>query len=92
MGVTVYDFKGKHQANSVAELDTLLEKRYGSEVNGFWISHEDERHPVMCLLAKNDLSTLLYIPSDGHPGFLPKGSVEGLEDQNFTTFSIDSAE
>jgi len=46
----------------------------------------------MCLLAKGDLATLLYVPSDGHPGFVPKGKVEGLDKEKFTTFSVDSVD
>jgi hypothetical protein len=90
--MTIDDFKGTCQASNAAELETILRKRYGSGVNGFWLSHDNERHPTVSLLVKGDLSTLLYVPRESHPGFIPVGCAEGLDRKENTTFSIDTIE
>jgi hypothetical protein len=90
--VTVEDFEGKSEVNSISEFVIVMQKRYGHGVNGFWISHFNEKHPVMSLLVKGCLSTLLYVPAEGHPGFVPVGSEEESEEGEYTTFSIDTIE
>jgi len=90
MAMTIYDFAGKHEASSVPELENVLQKRYGSGRNGFWISHGKEIHPCMSLLVNGELSTVLYLPEEDHPGFASVGRIDGLDRIGFTTFSYDT--
>jgi hypothetical protein len=90
--MTIWDLKGKHEAKTILELETVLQERYEPGVNSFWLSHDDEKHPTTALLVKGDLSTLLYVPREGHPGFTPVGGVKGLDEKEFTIFSIDTVE
>jgi hypothetical protein len=92
MSVTIEEFKGKYEASNIAEFEIVLNRRYGPEVNGFWMSHSNQRHPALSLLVKGSLSTLLYVPTEGHPGFAPVGRTEGLDSEEFTMFSVDTIE
>ena len=90
--MTIYDFAGRHEVNNISALETVLQTRYGLHRNGFWISHHEERNPVLSLLVAGDLATALYFPYEGHPGFTSVGRVEGLDQNEFTTFSYDTIE
>jgi hypothetical protein len=70
----------------------VLERRYGPGVNSFWLTHDSQTHPTMSLLVNGELSTLLYVPKEGHPGYTPLGNVEGLNLERFTAFSIDTVD
>src|SRR5271157_2762678 len=92
MNMRIWDFEGAYEANNISELDAVLQKRYGPGLNGFWLSHDNEKYPTISLLVKGDLSTLLYVPRESHPGFTPVGRVEGLDRTGNTMFSIDTIE
>ena len=92
MSMTIWDFVGHYEANNPSELESVLRKKYGPGVNGFWLSHDKERNPTLALLVKGDLATLSYFPSPAHPGFTPVGGIEGLDKNGTTTFSIDTIE
>jgi len=92
MSITIYDFSGRHEAYTLSALKEILCKRYGPNVNGFWISHDDQQRPVISLLVKEDLATLIYFPSEDHPGFIPVGGIEGLSGTDCTTFRGDTIE
>ena len=79
MSMTIWDFDGRHEASSPAELELILRKRYKPEVNGFWLSHDNEKHPTMPMLVNGDLATLGYFPRESHPGFTPTGGIAGLD-------------
>jgi hypothetical protein len=55
--------------------------------NCFWLSPEASEYPKLSLLVKADLATLLYFPTDGHPGFRSVGNVPDLEAGETTVFS-----
>lgn len=92
MGLTLYDFSGRHEADTVTSLREILQRRYGPSVNGFWISHNDDPNPVLSLLVKDDLATLVYIPSEAHPGFVPISRICELSMEEFTTFRSETIE
>lgn len=88
--MTIFDLKGRHEASALSELESILEIRYGPGVNSFWLTHESQAHPTMSLLVTGELSTLVYVPEEGHPGYTPLGNVDGLNLERFTPFSIDT--
>jgi hypothetical protein len=90
MSMKIEDFGGAHDANSASELEKILQKRYGSGANGFWLSHDNERSPAISLLVKGDLACLHYFPDELHPGFLSVGAIEELTPSETTTFFLDT--
>jgi hypothetical protein len=92
MSLTIEDFKGKYEPKSLSEFERVLEKRYGPDVNGFWISHDEKRNPAISLLVKGDLSYILYFPDENHPGFASVGRIERLDRDGFTTFRFETVE
>jgi len=88
----IEDFEGTYEASNASEIDMVLQKRYGPGVNGFWLSHDNDRYPTIALLVKGNDSTLKYVPRESHPGFIPVGRVEGLDTKENTTFSVDTIE
>ena len=92
MSMTIWDFGGRHQASSPSELELILRKRYEPGVNGFWLWHDNEKHPTMSMLVNGDLATLGYFPRESHPGFTPTGGIAGLDKNGTTRFNIDAVE
>jgi len=92
MNLTIYDFSGRHEAHNSSEFGEILSKRFGPAVNAFWISHNDELKPVLSLLVKENLATLVYFPSEGHPGFVPVGETSVSNNTGFTTFRQETIE
>ena len=90
MGLTIVDFKGRYKARSISEFEDVLQRRYGPDANGFWISHDNESIPVISLLVKGDLSCIHYFPYDGHPGFASVGRANGLDRDDCTTFRFET--
>ena len=92
MSLTIQDFGGRCEVNSISDLEHVLSRRYGPGVNGFWISHSNEEFPTLALLVNGNHAVLHYFPVANHPGFVSVGREEGLDPKGFTTFSIDTVE
>jgi len=92
MSMTIWDLKGKHEANDISEFESVLDKRYGPDVNAFWMMHDEELNPAISLLVRGDLSYIHYFPVEGHPGFASVGSIEDLDMDGFTTFRFETLE
>lgn len=89
MALRVEDFYDDCDVTSAVELESALQKRYGS-ANSFWLSHDREKYPSISLLVKGDLATVTYFPHDDHPGFTSVGNIEGLDPDGVTVFYLDS--
>jgi hypothetical protein len=85
----IFDFEGEIEAHSDAELEVILERRFGDGVNGFWLAHEQE-YPVISLLVNGSLATLVYFPEEFHPGFRSVGCLQELTPGEMTTFYLDN--
>jgi hypothetical protein len=92
MSLVIEDFGGRCEVNSISDFEDALQKRYGSGVNEYWISHDEEKNPVLALLINGNLSCVHYFPYEGHPGFVCVGNVDGLDKDGFTTFSLQTVE
>lgn len=66
MGLTIKDFEGRYEASSPSELESVLCRKYGRGVNGFWLSHGVDRNPALALLVNGDLATLTCFPRESH--------------------------
>ncbi len=86
----VIDIDATNTANSVAELEMILDRRHAAGFNSFWLSHGAREYPKLSLLVSGELATLLYLPDDGHPGFRSVGAVPSLSSQGMSRFSISS--
>lgn len=92
MEMTIWDFRGKHTADSVLQLESILRNKYAQNRNGFWLTHNDEKHPALAVLVNGDLATLHYFPREFHPGFVPAEGLENADGAGTTAFSIDENE
>jgi hypothetical protein len=90
MNMRIWDFEGAHEASNISQLETVLQKRYRLGVNGFWLSHDNERYPCVSLLVNGDLACLHYFPTEPHPGFLSQGSLQELNPDEWTIFFLDN--
>lgn len=90
MNMRIEDFEGAYEASDISELEMVLQKRYGPGVNGFWLSHDNEKYPSVSLLVRGDLACLHYFPADSHPGFLSVGSIQELKPDESTIFFLDN--
>ena len=86
--VQVTDLIGTFEAHTLDELERLLEARNDDGANAFWLAHEDSHYPVLCLLVKGSLASILYSPNDRQAGFIPQNPGHGLTKEEFTRFAI----
>lgn len=87
----VSHFGGMIDCETVETLEQVLNMRYGSGVNEFWISGEEE-NPCLAVLVNNDYANLTYFPDDGHPGFQSIGMETGLDQHEISIFYTNTPE
>jgi hypothetical protein len=90
MSLRIEDFGGARHANDEAEVASALTRRYGHDVNEFWLFHDERRAPALAIVVKGDLASLTYFPEGAHPGFTSVGTLGELDPNGSTTFSINS--
>lgn len=78
-------FGGKNTCDNLEELERVLSFRTEKGVNEFWLNLPTE-YPCMNLVVKNNYASLLYIPEDGHPGFISIGHDTDLDEYETSTF------
>lgn len=64
----IWDFESAHDATTPAQVEAVLSKRHGADVNSFWIGHEDGGFPAINIMVKGDLAYVHYFPKESHPG------------------------
>ena len=69
----VEHFGGTDQIRDAAGLCELLKKRYGDDVNEFFISGED-LYPLLSILVRGSVACLHFFPQADHPGFISVGA------------------
>jgi hypothetical protein len=84
----IEDHDSIHDTNDPKQIAKILHKRFGNGCNSFMLSHGDERHPVINLLANGDLAYLCYWPDEDHPGYNSIGGREGLNPDGQTSFFL----
>src|SRR5256885_6237474 len=86
----IQDFSGVYDSRNDADIEAALAKRHGPNVNAFWLSHDNEKYPMILILAKAELASLHYFPKERHAGFSSVGGVKGLNAGGTTTFFMNS--
>jgi hypothetical protein len=86
----IEDFGGTSIVDDATELEVVLERRYGSGVNEFWLFPNEEKSPTMSIVVNKGLASLTYFPGGDHPGFTSRGEVEGIDPEGFSTFFINT--
>jgi hypothetical protein len=88
----IQDMMQDHEADTLGELERFLSRRYGNDVNAFWISREKGRRPLLLMLVNKALANLHYFPPGDHPGFHSVGHISALDPDKYTTFFMNSPE
>lgn len=66
-------FGGNEYAKNISELLEILQKRYGNDVNEFWISDDTQDNPCLAILVNKELANLTYFPDEESLGFQSVG-------------------
>src|SRR5438132_5896379 len=75
----VQDFKAVYDVATADELETILAKRYGDRGNQFWLSHGNEKYPLLLLSVRGDKACLWYAPEETSAGFSSVGEASEEE-------------
>jgi len=85
------DMMAVYQVEESTILEERLNKRYGSGVNSFLLSHEKNGNGATLLILVNDqLANVHYFPPGQHPGFNSIGGIAGLDVSGFSKFFMNS--
>jgi hypothetical protein len=84
------DMKGSFQVNDGVALEEKLNKRYGSGVNAFFLSRENDNGSKLAILVNNDLANVHYFPPGRHPGYNSRGSIPDLDVRGYSKFFLNS--
>ncbi len=81
----VSHFGGTVDCETMDAFEAVLNMRYGTEVNEFWI-YDKEKNPCLAILVNHEYANLTYFPEDGHPGFQSVGRNPDLNLRGMTIF------
>jgi hypothetical protein len=73
-----------------ADVERILLKRYGEDVNAFLLYHEPRENLWLSILVKDQLANLHYFPDEEHPGYASIGDLPSLPADGFTLFYMRS--
>ena len=71
--LAVEHFGGTEEVRDSLALDRILARRFGADVNAFWITGE-EPFPALAILVRGELASVHFFPHDGHAGFQSRGT------------------
>ncbi len=81
------EFENAVEIKTDGDLVDFLARRFGNEVNSFWLYHK--QHPSMSIMVNGKYATIMYFPKARHPGFRPVGNVKELKAGETSTFFLD---
>ncbi len=70
-------FSGTEYANNISEFSEILQKRYGDDVNEFWITNDTQDNPCLVILVNKEMANLTYFPDEESLGFQSVGRQTG---------------
>ena len=88
----IEDFEGASDSMNDEDIERALAKRYGEDVNEFWLSHAEGKFPAISILVKGDIAVLHYFPKDQSPGMTSIGEGVNLEAEGATIFCINAVD
>jgi hypothetical protein len=83
------DMKGSYQVEDSIALEEKLNKRYGSGVNAFWLT-KNNNGAKLAILVNNELANVHYFPPGRHPGYNAIGSIPDLDVRGYSKFFMNS--
>lgn len=84
-------FGGIEFARNISELSEILGKRYGEDVNEFWLSDDNCDDPCLAILVNKEMANLTYFPDGESIGFQSAGH-EANSDDEFIVFYTNTPE
>jgi hypothetical protein len=90
MNLKIEDMKGVTYATDNQGIEKAFRKRYGRDINEYWISHNDDDYPVLGIVVNGDLASISYFPEPDHPGFKSVGDLPGLKKGESSTFYVNT--
>ena len=88
--VKIEDMGGTLYAATQSALREALSRRHGRGVNEFWLSHDDEKFPVLAILVREEIASVSYMSEAGMPGWKAVAPVPGLEQKGDTVFYVNT--
>lgn len=88
----VLHFGGIEYTDTVDGLKKVLSKRFGDDVNEFWITENESDNPCLAILINKTLANLTFFPEDGHPGFQSFGNENDLVPGGYSVFYTNTPE
>ena len=88
----VEDFEKLSNIRNMTELEHVLMKRYGNNVNSFWLYHGPGKFPDMHLMVNGEHACLYYFSREGDPGSRSVGKLDGLKAGGNSIFCMDGIE
>jgi len=85
-------FGGIEVANNLDEVCEVLHKRYGDDVNEFWITYDNKENPCLAILVKKELANVTYFPDAESLGFQSVGNPRDLNPDEFSVFYTNTPE
>lgn len=76
--MVITDLEGNHEVKGFSDLEEILDRRDKNGFNSFWLSHGTRQYPTLCILVKNDLAALHFIPQEYVAGFRSQGNMGEL--------------
>ena len=70
-------FGGTEYANNISEFSEILQKRYGNDVNEFWITNDTQDNPCLVILVNKEMANITYFPDGESLGFQSVGCQTG---------------
>ena len=85
-------FGGIETVSTSDELRTVLSKRFGEEVNEFWVSDDNNDYPCLALLVNGRLANVTFFNDENDVGDQSSGGEMGLQAGSFTMFYTNTSE
>jgi hypothetical protein len=84
----IEDYHTASDIATLAEIETLLRRRYGAGRNAFWLCHGCSKFPAINIMVNGGLAYVHYFPKERHPGFASVGMLPELRSGEETDFFL----
>ncbi|MCD7742137.1 MAG: hypothetical protein LUI06_08040 [Ruminococcus sp.] len=85
-------FGGIEAVNTLDEVCEVLRKRYGDDVNEFWITYDNQENPCLAILVNKEFANVTYFPDAESIGFQSVGIPSGFNSDEFSVFCTNTPE
>src|SRR5262249_4186533 len=81
-------YRRSWEVKDVKGLEDALAWRDARGGTEFWLSHDEEKYPVLAMRVTGELADVTFFPEEGHPGFRCLGG-KGLTKGGSTTLGFE---